>query len=91
MTPQWTRSLRPWARPSGVAVFAILLAVAAVVLEEIHFENVASWVVGKPASFRLSWFAPNACGSWVDGLVGCRWVVRTDDLLAPILAISGVP
>ena len=66
-------------------MFGILLAVAAVVLEEIHFQNVASWVVGEPAPFRLSWFVPDACG-----VVGCRWVVRTDDLLAPILAISGL-
>jgi hypothetical protein len=88
MTPQRTRSLRSWARPLGVAVFGILLAVAAVVLEEVHFQNVASWVIGEPAPFRLSWFPPDAaCAFWTHA---CGRTVGTDDLLAPILAVCGL-
>jgi hypothetical protein len=70
-------------RPVRLATLGLLLAVIAVVLDEAHFQIVANWASGVPVSTKFSRWE---CGQW---LHACNYVY-TDDLLLPLLAISGV-
>ena len=88
MTSVPTHSSLSWARPVGIAALTLVLPVIAVVLEEVHFQSVASWITGVPLALKGSAFGFDECRFWLD-LLGCR-SVRTDDILLPILAISGM-
>jgi hypothetical protein len=71
-------------RSVRVATLGLLLAALAIVLDEIHFQSLASWATGIPP------FAPKECLLGI-GMTICKGTVSTDALTLAILASIGVP
>jgi hypothetical protein len=79
------------ARPVRLAALGLLLAVVAVVLADAHFQLVANWAIGTPVSTALSrWEWRWECMQWTHYCMHNMHYVSTDDLLLPLLAVSGV-